>query len=105
LCKSCAGRRRNFFIKKNQKQKQKPRQIVATQKRKKMKKGVVAAVVQQKFRSQQSTKNKNCDKITEKQTREKSARKLYTVPERAQKAKGEIHTKFKGEKKDPQINE
>ncbi len=42
--------------------------------------------------------------MTEKQTRDKSTRKLQTLPKRAQKAEGEIHTKFKGEKKDPQIN-
>jgi peptidyl-tRNA hydrolase len=102
-----------FFKNQNQnqkqKQKQKPRQIVATQKRKKMKKGVVAAALvhgaQQNFARNKGPKIKI--KIATRSLRNKHARKVHencTLPERAQKAKGEIHTKFRGEKKDPQIN-
>jgi hypothetical protein len=91
----------------NQKQKQKPRQIVATQKRKKMKKGVVAAALVQGAQ-QNFARNKGPKiKIATRSLRNKHARKVHencTLPERAQKAKGEIHTKFRGEKKDPQIN-
>jgi hypothetical protein len=99
-----------FFKNQNQnqkqKQKQKPRQIVATQKRKKMKKGVVAAALvqgaQQNFRSQQRTKNKNknCDKITEKQAREKSTRKLYTTGKSA-KSEGRNPHKIQRRKEGP----
>jgi hypothetical protein len=101
-----------FYFKKKLKKKKNrnQRQIVATQKRKKMKKGVVAAALvqgaQQKFRSQNKGPKIKI-KIATRSLRNKHARKVHencTLPERAQKAKGEIHAKFRGEKKDPQIN-
>jgi hypothetical protein len=46
-------------------------------------------------------------KIATRSLRNEHARKVHencTLPERAQKAKGEIHTRFRGEENDPQIN-
>ncbi len=53
-----------------------------------------------KFRPQQRTKNKNCDKITEKQAREKSTRKLYTTGKSA-KSEGRNPHKIQRRKEGP----
>jgi hypothetical protein len=63
--------------------------------------GSCCCSVQQNFRSQQRTKNK-IKKIATRSLRNKHARKAHencTLPERAQKAKGEIHTKYSKEKR------
>jgi len=87
-----------LFSFKIKKKKKKPRQIIATQKRKKMKKGVVAAAALCKERNKifarnkgPKIQNKNCDKISEKRTREKSTRKLYTSGKSAKSASRNPH--------------
>ncbi len=104
---SCAGRRRNFFFFKS-KTKTETKTNCCIQKRKKMKKGVVAAALCARSATKISPATKDPKiKIATRSLRNEHATKVHEncrLPERAQKAKGEIHTKFRGAKQDPQIN-